>query len=62
MIALARTQAKRKKLEDKETSFRVNKKPVNVHNIDRFLRRHEISEDQLLSMSSPVNGEFSFCS
>lgn len=47
MVALARTKAKRK-LENKDSSFRVYKKPVDDRKIDRFLSRNEISEQQLL--------------
>jgi hypothetical protein len=55
MVQLARTQAKRS-LDNKKSSFRVNKKPVDERKIDRFLQRKDISEEELLSMASPVNG------
>jgi hypothetical protein len=55
MVELARKKAKRK-LESKKSSFRVHKKPVDDRKIDRYLRRNDISEEKLLSMSSPVNG------
>jgi hypothetical protein len=55
VIELARTKAKRA-LENKKSSFRVNRKPVEDRKIDRYLQRNAISEEQLLSMTSPVNG------
>jgi hypothetical protein len=54
-MELTRTKAKRA-LENKKSSFRVNKKPVDDRKIDRYLQRNAISEEQLLSMTSPVNG------
>ncbi|KAE8443786.1 hypothetical protein EG329_001380 [Mollisiaceae sp. DMI_Dod_QoI] len=54
MLALARAKAKRK-LDDKESSFRVHKKPIDDHNIERFLTRYDISEEDLLEMASPIN-------
>jgi hypothetical protein len=57
MKRLARTKAKRKKFENKDTSFRVNKKIVRDGNIHRYLQRYNISEEELLAMASPVNGE-----
>lgn len=56
IIRLARTREKRK-LENKETSFRICKRVVEEHKIDRYLRRKDISADDLLDMASPVNGE-----
>jgi len=56
MVELARTRAKRHNAENKKSSFRVNKKPVDGHNIDRFLQRKNISEEELLAMTSPVSG------
>lgn len=58
MLEIARTKAKRK-LEDKDSSFRFNKKPVNDANIDRYLRRHDIGEEMLLDMRSPIDGNLS---
>jgi glycine cleavage system regulatory protein len=57
IIRLARTKAKRKKFENKDTSFRVNKKTIQNENIDRYLQRHNISEEELLAMASPVHGK-----
>lgn len=37
----------------------MNKKPVNDYNIERSLRRYDISEEELLSMGSPVDGQHS---
>jgi hypothetical protein len=56
MLELARIKAKRAVVENKKSSFRVNKKPVNDRKIDTFLQRKDISEEQLLAMSSPVDG------
>lgn len=56
MIQLARIKAKRK-LENKESSFRVSKKAVDDQKIERYLRRHEITEDDLLAMASPERGQ-----
>ena len=57
MQELARVRAKRKHLYDKDSNFRVNKKPVDQFNIDRYVKRHEISEETLLSMASPMKGK-----
>lgn len=57
MVAIARTRLKRKLFDDKESAFRVSKQPVKDVNIDRFLKRKNISADALLSSESPVNGE-----
>ncbi|CZR62636.1 uncharacterized protein PAC_12533 [Phialocephala subalpina] len=54
MVQLARVKAKRK-LENKGSSFRVCKKPVDNQKIDRYLRRHDITDEDLLAMASPVN-------
>jgi hypothetical protein len=59
VLEIARTKAKRTAIDNKKSSFRVNKKPVDDHKIDRFLQRNEIFEDQLLAMASPVNGNSS---
>ena len=56
MIQMARTRAKRKKLEGKDSAFRVNKAPVNERKMTRYLTRNEVSEEKLLSMASPING------
>jgi glycine cleavage system regulatory protein len=57
IIRLTRTKAKHKKFKNKDTSFRVNKKTVRNGNIDRYLQRHNISEEELLAMASPIDGE-----
>ncbi|KUJ10075.1 uncharacterized protein LY89DRAFT_740473 [Mollisia scopiformis] len=54
MVQLARAKAKRK-LENKESSFRVSKKTVDDQKIERYLRRHEITDEDLLAMASPVD-------
>jgi hypothetical protein len=56
MIQMARTRAKRKRLEGKDSAFRVNKAPVNERKMTRYLKRNEVSEEQLLSMASPIDG------
>jgi hypothetical protein len=56
MIRMARTQAKRKRVENKESAFRVNKKPVDEWKISRYVRRNDYSQEDLLSMPSPVDG------
>ena len=58
MIELARTKAKRALL-NKESAFRVNKRPVEDHKMERFLKRKDISEEELLAMPSPENGTLS---
>lgn len=59
IIQLARAKAKRKILENKDSAFRVYKKSVDDQKIDRYLRRHEITDDDLLAMASPVDGKSS---
>lgn len=56
MVQLARIKAKRR-LEKKETSFRVAKKPVNDQEIERYVRRHKITDDELLAMATPEAGQ-----
>jgi hypothetical protein len=43
VLEIARTKAKRAAIDNKKSSFRVNKKPVDDRKIDRFLQRNEIS-------------------
>jgi hypothetical protein len=57
MMELARKRAKRHEVENKKSSFRVYKKTVDDRKIDRYLQRKDISQEELLSMASPVNGE-----
>jgi hypothetical protein len=56
MLELARKKAKRS-IEGKKSLFRVNKKPVEDRKINRYLQRNGISEEQLLEMTSPINGK-----
>jgi hypothetical protein len=58
MIQMARTKAKRKRLEGKDSAFRVNKAPVNERKMTRYLTRNEVSEEELLYMASPIDGMF----
>ncbi|KIM98663.1 hypothetical protein OIDMADRAFT_181944 [Oidiodendron maius Zn] len=55
IIAMARARLNRKRHEAKDSAFRVNKKAVDERKIGRYLRRKNISEDMLLSMTSPAN-------
>lgn len=59
MLEIARKQAKRKRVDGKDSAFCVNEKPVEQQKIRRYLRRNNISEGELLSMASPCNGEIS---
>lgn len=54
---MARARVNRKRYEAKDSAFRVNKKSVDERKINRYLKRNDISEDMLLSMPSPANGE-----
>lgn len=54
MVQLARARAKRQ-LENKDSSFRVHKKPVDVRKIDRYVNRNDITDEELLNMPSPIN-------
>jgi hypothetical protein len=56
MIQMARARAKRKRLEGKDSAFRVNKALVNERKMTRYLTRNEVSEEELLSMASPIDG------
>jgi LAS superfamily LD-carboxypeptidase LdcB len=56
MLELTRKKAKRS-IEGKKSLFRVNKKPVEDRKINRYLQRNGISEEQLLEMTSPINGK-----
>jgi hypothetical protein len=60
MLAIARKRLKRKLLDGKESTFRINKQPLKDKNIDRFLKRKNVSDYTLLSMASPLNGEMLF--
>ena len=57
ITAMARARVNRKRYEAKDSAFRVNKKSVDERKINRYLKRNDISEDMLLSMPSPANGE-----
>jgi hypothetical protein len=59
MIHMAHTRAKRKRVDSKASVFRVNKKPVPERNINRYLKRNNVSEKDLLSMPSPFDGRYS---
>jgi len=59
MIQMARTKLKRKRVDGKDSVFRVNKKPVPERNIKRYLRRNNISEEDLLFVTSPVDRKHS---
>jgi hypothetical protein len=55
MIQIARTKLKRKRVDGKDSVFRVNEKPVPERNINRYLKRNNISEEDLFSVNSPVD-------
>lgn len=57
MLAIARTRLNRKLFENKDSSFYMNKRPVDDNKIDRFVKRNKISDYTLLSMASQVDGE-----
>ncbi|KAH7408024.1 hypothetical protein BKA64DRAFT_437343 [Cadophora sp. MPI-SDFR-AT-0126] len=52
MVQIARSRAK-PGLENKQSAFRVNKKPVHDRNIDEFMYRKEISMEDLMEIQSP---------
>ena len=56
MAQIARVRAKRKREDDKDSGFRVDKKPVAERNINRYLKRNNVTEEDLLSMPSPSDG------
>ena len=56
MVAIARARLNRKIYANKDSAFRVNKRPVDERNIDRFLKRKRISDEELLLMGTPING------
>ncbi|KAE9371846.1 hypothetical protein N431DRAFT_377881 [Stipitochalara longipes BDJ] len=55
MLQMVRTRVKRKRNAGKNSAFRVNKKPVVERKINRYLKRNNVSEEDLLSMPSPLN-------
>jgi chromosome segregation ATPase len=57
MLEIARIRLKRMKHKAKSSAFYINERPVKEANINRFLKRNNISESSLLSMASPVNGK-----
>jgi len=59
MLEMARLRLKRKNINGKSSAFVIKKtqKPVNCANIDRFLKRKNISKSSLLLMASPVHGK-----
>lgn len=58
MLELASTNGKRYKFVNKESAFRVNKRPVDDKKIERHLQRSGIGEEELLAMASPVDGKY----
>jgi hypothetical protein len=59
MVQIARARAKRKGLDGKDSAFRVNKKRVAEQKINRYLKRNNISEEDLLSVPSPADCMYS---
>ena len=49
---------KKRKVEGKDTTFRVRGRAVEPEKIARTMKRKNISEDDLLSQSSPAAGEY----
>lgn len=60
MVQIARVRVKRKREDDKDSGFRVDKKPVAERNINRYLKRNNVTEEDLLSMPSPSDGILTF--
>ena len=60
MVQIARVRVKRKREDDKDSGFRVDKKPVAERNINRYLKRNKVTEEDLLSMPSPIDGILTF--
>jgi hypothetical protein len=56
MLEIARVRARREQFYGKQSGFRVNKKTVGGSKIDRFMRRKDLSDQDVLSMPSPING------
>jgi hypothetical protein len=57
MKAIVRKQAKRK-LEGKDSGFRVRGRAVEPKKIERYKKRKNVSEEALLSQPSPAAGEY----
>ena len=55
MKVIVRKQGKRK-LEGKDSTFRVRGRTVKPENIERYKKRKTVSEDALLLQSSPAAG------
>jgi hypothetical protein len=57
MLEMARLRLKRKNISGKSSAFVIKKtqKSVKGTNIDRFLKRKNISKNSLLLMASPVH-------
>jgi len=60
MVQIARTKVKRKRLLGKESQFRVKKQPVDNRKIDQYMKRKDITEDELFCMASPVDSKSLF--
>jgi hypothetical protein len=60
MVQIARVRVKRKREDDKDSGFRVDGKPVAERNINRYLKRKNITEEDLLSMPSPSDCMLTF--
>lgn len=57
MLFMAHTQAKRRRFDNKESAFRIDKQPVDSSKIKRYLKRKEISGSSLLDTASPIDGK-----
>jgi len=56
MVQMARKRVKRLRDHGKKSVFRVGEQVVPVRKINRYLKRKRISEEELLSLPSPVDG------
>lgn len=56
MIEMWRTSVKRKRWEGKESTFTINGDTVAPRKINRFAKRNKLSEEELLSSESPIDG------
>jgi len=58
MLEIARVRLKRAKIQAKASAIYVHENLVQDSKIDRFVKRNNISESALLSMTSPIDGSY----
>jgi hypothetical protein len=58
MLEIARVRLKRTKLQAKASAIYMHENLVQDSKIDRFVKRNNISESALLSMTSPIDGAY----